>query len=158
MKKFVLIFIIIFLFVITLYCSIYSIKLRKQLQNTDVQDKNIHNSKVYLIDKKLEKCISENFITSGMNICTYKGIQAWNKEILKYSKQIEQCLDKEEIPLFIKSQKAWNDYYKKEQDFLNNTIAQKDGDIHTTVAISNLYEISKQRALFLKSYLKQLED
>ena len=97
-------------------------------------------------------------MTIGMNNCTNEGIEAWNKEILNYSMHIENYLDKEELLLFTKAQTVWEDYYKKEKDFINKTIAQKDGDIHTTIAIGDLYELTKQRELSLKSYLMQLSE
>ncbi len=53
---------------------------------------------------------------------------------------------------------AWKDYYNKEKDFLYRTVYEKDGDIHTTFVISNLYELTKQRAIRLKHYLYQLTE
>lgn len=97
------------------------------------ETKNIVSQESYPIDKNLEKCTSENFMTVGMNSCTNDGIEAWNKEILNYSKQIEKLLNKEKLLLFIKTQTAWQDYYKKEKDFLNKTIAQKNGTIFQVV-------------------------
>ena len=171
MRKFILIFIIIFLSILAIFSTISAFKYKQQLQNSNIQIKDLQNTiseykesqnvfsqESYSIDKKLEKCTSENFITIGMNSCTNEGIEAWNKEILNYSKQIEKYLHKEELLLFTKAQTAWEDYYKKEKDFINKTIAQKDGDIHTTIAIGDLYELTKQRALSLKSYLTQLSE
>jgi len=170
MRKLVLIIIII-LSTLTIFGTISAFKYKQQIQNSNIQimdlqrtiseykeTKNIVSQESYPIDKNLEKCTSENFMTVGMNSCTNDGIEAWNKEILNYSKQIEKLLNKEELLLFIKTQTAWQDYYKKEKDFLNKTIAQKDGDIHTTIAIGDLYELTKQRALSLKSYLMQLSE
>ena len=170
MRKFVLITVIILLG-LTIFSTISSFKYKQQLKISDVKIKdlqseisrykeieNIVSQKDYPIDKKLEKCASENFMTAGMNKCANEGIEAWNRVILNYSKQMEKHLNKEEFLSFTKTQTAWEDYYKKEKDFLNKTIAQKDGDVHTTIAIGNLYELIKQRALSLKSYLMQLDD
>ena len=170
MKKLTLIIIII-LSILAIFSTISAFKYKQQLQNSNIQikdlqstiseykeSKNVFSQESYPIDKKLEKCTSENFMTIGMNNCTNEGIEAWNKEISNYSKQIEKYLDKEELLLFTKAQTVWEDYYKKERDFINKTIAQKDGDIHTTIAIGDLYELTKQRALSLKSYLTQLSE
>ena len=170
MKKLVLIIIII-LSILAIFSTISAFKYKQQLQNSYIQIKDLQNTiseykenqkifshESYPIDKKLEKCTSENFMTIGMNNCTNAGIEAWNKEILDYSKQIEKYLNKEELLLFTNAQTAWEDYYKKEKDFINKTIAQKDGDIHTTIFIGDLYELTKQRALSLKSYLTQLSE
>ena len=170
MRKLVLIIIII-LSILTTISTISAFKYKQQIQNSNIQIRDLQSTiseykeaemivsqENYPTDKILEKCTSENFMTIGMNNCTNDGIEAWNKEILNYSKQIEKLLNKEELLLFTKTQTAWQDYYKKEKDFLNKTIAQKDGDIHTTIAIGDLYELTKQRALSLKSYLMQLSD
>ena len=114
--------------------------------------------KTFAIDEELEKCTTENFMTVSMNTCTNKGIEAWNKEITNYLKQLERYLDNDKKQLLVDTQAAWEIYYKKEQDFLNNTVAQKDGDIHTTFVVGDLYEITKQRALSLKSYLLQIKN
>lgn len=113
-------------------------------------------AEIYAIDETLEKCTSKNYMTMEMNKCTYDGIESWNKEIIRYSDEIQKILSKEELKTYNDSQKAWKDYYKKEKDFLYSTIYKKDGDIHTTFVISNLYELTKQRALCLKQYLQQL--
>ena len=170
MKKFALIIIIVLL-ISTISSTIFVFKYKHQLQNSNIEIrdlqsiileykeiKNIVSQESYPIDKKLEKCTSEYFMTAEMNNCTNDGIEAWNKEILSYSKQIEKYLNKEELLLFTEAQTAWEDYYKKEKDFINKTIAQKDGDIHTTIFIGDLYELTKQRALSLKSYLTQLSE
>ena len=170
MRKLTLIIIII-LSILAIFSTISAFKYKRQLQNSNIQikdlqstiseykeSKNAFSQENYPIDKKLEKCTSENFMTIGMNNCTNEGIEAWNKEISNYSKQIEKYLNKEELLLFTNTQTVWEDYYKKERDFINKTIAQKDGDIHTTIAIGDLYELTKQRALSLKSYLTQLSE
>ncbi len=170
MKKLALIIMVI-LSILTVFSTVLAFRYKQQLQNSNTQIQDLQSKiseckefpkafsqETYPIDETLKKCVSENFMTTGMNNCTYDGIEAWNKEILVYSKQIEKHLNKEEILLFAKTQTVWQDYYKKEKDFLDKTIAQKDGDIHTTIAIGDLYELTKQRALSLKSYLKQLSD
>ena len=168
MNKFALI-IIITLSILTIFSTTSAFRYKQQIQNSNIQIKNLESTaseykepqqvfsqEIYPIDKILEKCTSENFTTAGMNNCTNEGIEAWNRETLNYSKQIEKYLNKDELLLFTKVQTAWEDYYKKEKEFINKTIAQKDGDIHTTIAIGDLYELAKQRALSLKSYLIQL--
>ncbi len=112
----------------------------------------------YLIDKVLNECTSKNFMTSGMNRCTYEGIDAWNKEITKYSAQIIGLLNDDEVEIFNVSQQSWENYYNKEKDFLYKTIYQKEGDIHTTFAISDMYDLVKSRALTLKKYLSELTE
>ena len=160
MKKFILEFIIVVLSLITVICTSFAIKYQQLYtvtlnNNSDLQNQS---NNTYPIDIELEKCVSKDFMTEGMNNCTYEGIEAWNREIDNYSKQIVEYISPDNINLFNASQSAWQDYYNKEKEFLNNTIAQKDGDIHTTVAIGILYDLTKQKALSLKSYLIDIKD
>ena len=64
----------------------------------------------------------------------------------------------ENIELFKETQSSWENYYNKEKEFLINSIAQKDGIIHTTIVAGKLYDLNKQRALWLKSVLTDLID
>ncbi len=155
MRKYALTILII-LSVLSLTGFTLAIKYKNQIQELNIKIEEVDSK--FEIDKELQKCASENFMTAGMNNCTQDGIDAWNKEILKYSEQIKQYLNNDDLQLFVNAQMSWEDYYKKENDFLNNAIEQKDGDIHTTITIGYLYEITKQRALSLKSYLLQLND
>ena len=117
-----------------------------------------NDDSVHQIDKTLEECASINFMTAGMNKCTFEGIEAWNKEIIEYSNQMKKLLNKEELVLFDNTQTAWENYYNKEKEFLYNTIYNKDGDIHTTIVVNDLYELTKQRAINLKHYLYQFTE
>lgn len=167
MKKFIVIIIILTMTV--LYSFIVTLKYRQELQLSNVKIKNLRNTISELqqteniipvekssIDIKLDECLTENFMTAGMNNCTYEGIKEWNNEIEKYSNKIKKNLNEKDVQLFNKAQISWENYYRNEKIFLNNTIAQKDGDIHTTFVAGDLYELTKQRALLLKSYLMQL--
>ena len=112
----------------------------------------------YIIDKVLGECTTENYMTSGMNQCIYDGIEAWNNEINQYSKQIVELLDDENIKVFKAAQLSWEFYYNKEKDFLYKTVYEKEGDIHTTFVIGDMYELVKHRAVTLKKYLFQLTE
>lgn len=118
-------------------------------------DENWQHDK-YLIDEELSSCLADNFMTEGMNLCTQKGINSWNKEIDSYLLKIKAKLSAQDVEMFEKSQQAWLEYYKKEEMFINRVIGAKAGDIHTTIAIDELYELTKQRALKLKGYYIEL--
>ena len=86
MKKLVFIIIII-LSILAIFSTISAFKYKQQLQNSNIQIKdlqgtiseykesqNVFPQESYPIDKKLEKCTSESFMTTGMNNCTNEGI------------------------------------------------------------------------------------
>ena len=114
----------------------------------------------YADDVKLQnyRCSSANFMTVGMNLCIQKGIDSWNKEIDRYLLKIKSKLSTQDIENLEKSQQAWLTYYKKEEMFINGAIGIKSGDIHTTIALDELYELTKQRALKLRGYYIELSE
>ena len=120
-------------------------------------DVKLQNYK-YSIDEELSRCSSANFMTVGMNLCIQKGIDSWNKEIDRYLLKIKSKLSTQDIENLEKSQQAWLTYYKKEEMFINGAIGIKSGDIHTTIALDEFYELTKQRALKLRGYYIELSE
>ena len=141
-------------------------------------DVKLQNYK-YSIDEELSRCSSANFMTVGMNLCIQKGIDSWNKEIDRYLLKIKSKLSTQDIENLEKSQQAWLTYYKKKDIYLgkrlkrglfqsstnklvnadiNGAIGIKSGDIHTTIALDELYELTKQRALKLRGYYIELSE
>ncbi len=110
------------------------------------------------IDINLEKCMEKDYSTAGMNNCSQEGQKAWEQEISKNSAIIKKNLDSEGQQLFEEAQKAWQDYYEKEQKFIHNTIGQVDGTIHTNYAYGECYDLAKARAKAISSYNFDLEN
>ena len=109
-----------------------------------------------IIDLSLEKCVSENYMTEGMNNCAKIGIDSRDKEINKYTLEIKNKLSPKDIKLFEKSQNSWNKYYLSEQKFLLETLYNEVGDIHTTYVYGYLYNLKKSRAMYLKQLLDNI--
>ena len=116
----------------------------------------ISNIDENLIDKELEKCVTKNYMTDGMNLCIKKNTQKWNIVINQYLSEIKNRLTISEIKHLDKAQKSWLNYYKKESLFINKLIEKEKGQIYSTIALNKLYQLTKQRALFLKSYYLEL--
>ncbi len=159
MKK-ILISALIILLLITCSESIYIIKI--QNDNKILKEKlseTIENPRdnIYQIDIEFEKCINKDYSTAGMNNCAYKAQEKWNKEIIKNSEHLKKLLNKDQQILYTESQKLWENYYKKEEEFILKTIFQVQGTIHTNYAAGALYDITKQRALDIKSYAFYIE-
>ena len=106
----------------------------------------------YPIDIELEKCCSENYMTSGMNQCAEKAIDDWNKEMIISQNKIKNNLNKYQKELFDESVIAWENYFEKERNFLDNSVGQLSGDIHTTYVMGYLYSMTKERVINLNYY------
>ena len=178
MKKIVITFAIIFITVVGIE-SVFLTKLYRENQRSnihlsemqeklkikekEIQDINNEkeaeqtNEKKYDIDIELEKCIEKDYSTMGMNNCIYKATEKWEKEIEKNSNSLRKILKKDQIILFSEAQKSWEEYYKKEHDFIFKTIFNVQGTIHTNFASSEFYEITKQRALNIEGYKYYME-
>ena len=92
-----------------------------------------------------------------MNNCIYEATEKWEKEIEKNSNYLRKILKKDQIILFNEAQKSWEEYYKKEHDFIFKTIFNVQGTIHTNFASSEFYEITKQRAINIEGYKYYIE-
>ena len=154
MKKIIPYIILILVISIATICYIFTIN--KKVQKPSFYYDNTYYGENYDIDKVLEKCTSENFSTRGMNSCTEQGIIAWSRKISETSEQILLHLNDKDIVFFKDSQKSWNTYYNNTKELLSNTLSNNDGNINTTITLGYLYELTKQRALFLEKYLYQI--
>lgn len=119
---------------------------------------SIVDAEEYPIDIEVEKCCEKNFSTTGMNNCTLKGLENWHNEIKYYSDKVKKYLDAEQQEMFEASQNAWQTYYDKEKELQKSTVLLKDGDIHTTFVLGYLYDLTKQRAIMIKSYFNSLSE
>ena len=112
----------------------------------------------YPIDFELEKCCSENYMTNDMNKCTNVAIDAWNKEIIFYTNKLKRTLNIEQKQIFKNAEIAWKNYYQNEKVFLENSVGQQEGDIHTTYVMGYLYDLTKYRAINLQYYYNNLNE
>lgn len=117
------------------------------------QNSNIDET---LIDKELEECATKNYMTNGMNLCIKNSTQKWNIIINQYLSKIKNNLPSSEIKYLDKAQKSWLNYYKKESLFIDKLIEKEKGQIYSTIALNKLYQLTKQRALMLKSHYLEL--
>lgn len=161
MKKIILILTIVLLSVSLTFAITAMFKYKKQIKvlNNRIAElnKTISDDR-NPIDIKLSGCTSENFMTNGMNKCTYEAISSWNEEMNKYIAEIRRELPADKVIILNNSQQAWENYYNREKEFLDSTIVLLEGNIHTTIAAGSLYDITKQRALSLKSYYLELKN
>lgn len=110
----------------------------------------------YTIDKIEEICISKNYSTQGMLECTYKAKIAWENEINTNLTLLKNITSKEDFKNIQLSQKYWETYRDKE-NLLYDLIQQKQGTMFQNVVAGYKRDLSKQRALELKSIYDNLK-
>ena len=113
------------------------------------------NEQKNLIDKIEEDCISDKSSTQEMSECTFKAIDAWNKEIEKNLALLKNITSKEDFEKIQLSQKNWESY-RDSEIVVYNLIQKKEGTMFQNVSAGFKRELIKQRAIELKSLYKTL--
>ena len=109
----------------------------------------------YPIDKMEENCLSDKSSTQEMNDCTFKAIDAWDKEITKYLTLIKSITSKEVFNDIQLSQKNW-ELYRDSEIAVYNLVQQKQGTMFQNVSAGFKRELVKQKALELKTLYETL--
>lgn len=114
------------------------------------------NADEILIDKELQECVTNNYIADGMNLCIKNSIQKLDYVIDKYLLSIKNKLKASDIKYLNKVQKSWQNYYEQETILMNTLLENKKGYIYSTIVLNKMYQLKKQRAIFLKNYYIEL--
>lgn len=131
------------------------------VQNPQITfDKNktkviVQNEQKHPIDKMEENCLSNKSSTQEINECTFKAIDAWNKEIEKHLASLKNITSKDDFEKIQLSQKNWETYRDSEL-VVYNLIQQKEGTMFQNVSTGFKRELIKQRALEMKSLYETL--
>lgn len=110
----------------------------------------------YPIDQWLEECIDKDPSTAGMNNCTYKANEMWDKELNKIYKQLMKKLNPQGQKLLKEAETAWIKYRDAELNFGDEIIYGIGGTIASTTSAGQRYDFVKTRTLELKAYLEML--
>ena len=111
----------------------------------------------YTIDKTENDCISKEYSTQGIDECTFKAIDAWNKEIDKYLALLKNITSKEDYENIQLSQQKWESY-KNSEIIVYGLIQQKQGTMFQNISTGFQKNLIKQRALNLKSLYETLQN
>ena len=161
MKKLLMVWIIIFLFLTSIFGIIFSIKYKKQIDilnsqiqllNSKISELNFNNNlEKHPIEVKVEECIKKDYSTAGMANCVSNSITDWEKEINKNILKLKKIMTVEQYNLLRQSQKEW-EKYKQTQWILNrDTIGTMQGTIYIDILIGEQADIVEQRAKELQS-------
>ncbi len=108
------------------------------------------------IDAELDKCTEENFSTFGTVECITKATESWDKELNKNYKQLQKLLPAAQQESLKTAQIQWIKYRDSEIQLLYKVYSNLEGSMWQPIVASRKLDITKQRALELKSYIDDL--
>jgi uncharacterized protein YecT (DUF1311 family) len=103
------------------------------------------------IEVKMDKCIENDGSTGGMNECMATATAEWDKELNKYYKLLQGKVSPEQKAVLQDVQRSWIAFKDKEIKLINIMYGEMDGTMWTNVASSRVMQITKERALDIKS-------
>lgn len=112
----------------------------------------------HIIDKHLRECLdsTENQTTLGMTACSIRAGQEWDKELNKNYNLLILKLSVDEKQKLEDAQGNWILYRDKEMEFASTTYINLQGTMWRIVLADREAELTRQRALELKSYYDNL--
>lgn len=110
------------------------------------------------IDIELENCLdsAENFTTRGMTNCIFEATTKWDKELNRNYSELTALLTEEQKEMLKIAQRKWIEFRDKEIEFSNQMYGDMEGTMWIPVAAQTNLELTKNRALELKSYANNL--
>ena len=108
----------------------------------------------YFIDKMEKNCLSDKSSTQEINECTFKAIDAWNKEIEKNLALLKNIISKEDFENIQLSQKNWEKF--RDSEILVYNSIYPEGTMFQNVSAGFKRELIKHRAIELKSLYETL--
>jgi len=111
------------------------------------------------IEKSTEACFDRTSSTMGMLRCNTEAYKKWDKELNRVYKALMRELkhNKKAKRALRKAQRAWLKYKKAEMNNINKIYGSQDGTMWIPVTAGAKSDITKERALTLKSYLDSLQ-
>ena len=106
------------------------------------------------IDKDVQECLDTNYETDyDMMQCCLKGIEKYKIEINRSLEAAKYLISKKQYHLLLNSQKEWEKYRQKEDEFLNETYEKNcPPDLPCLIAVGDKYHSFKNRAENLSGF------
>jgi uncharacterized protein YecT (DUF1311 family) len=116
------------------------------------------DTEVHIIDKHLKECLdsTENQTTVGMTDCAIRAGKEWDKELNKNYNLLMSKLSVDEKEKLKSAQKNWILYRDKEMEFARTMYVNQQGTVWRIVLADRQTELTRQRALELKTYYENL--
>jgi uncharacterized protein YecT (DUF1311 family) len=113
------------------------------------------DEKKHPIDRAMEAAIDRDSSTAGMVQAVSKANKDWDKEMNDLYQDLKKTMKPEEWAALVAAQKAWIAYRDAQTKSIVETYGHMEGTMYIPMSASAVMEITKDRALFLKS-LKEL--
>jgi len=110
------------------------------------------------IDAELEAAMEKNPSTSGMVHALGIARDKWDKEMNATYKKLKETMEAEDFRQLVAAQKAWLAYRDAQVEQIGNYFGKKEGTVNRVNAASLITDLTKSRALFLKSLLEGAEE
>ena len=106
----------------------------------------------YPIDIAMCSCLENSSRNKDIKKCADIATRAWEKEIVKDKRQIQEQLPQNQYKLFNSSQNLWQKYYKKQRKLIIKSVRKQDGSMNVDDVNFLINEMVRQRALDIKLY------
>jgi uncharacterized protein YecT (DUF1311 family) len=107
------------------------------------------------IDQRMEAAMEKDSSTAGMVQAVSKAAKEWDKEMNDLYQDLKKSMKTDEWADLVTAQKAWIAYRDAQTKSIVETYGHMDGTMYIPMSASDVMELTKDRALFLKS-LKEL--
>ena len=114
--------------------------------------------KKHPIDQVLESAIDKDSSTAGMVQAVSKANKDWDKEMNDLYQDLKKKMKPEEWAALVAAQKAWIAYRDAQTKSIVETYGHMDGTMYIPMSASAVMELTKDRALFLKSLKEMISE
>jgi len=109
------------------------------------------DEKKHPIDQAMEAAIDRDSSTAGMVQAVSKANKDWDKEMNALYQNLKKTMKPEEWAALVAAQKAWIVYRDAQTKSIVETYGHMEGTMYIPMSASAVMELTKDRALFLKS-------
>ncbi len=104
------------------------------------------------IDQAMEAAIDKDSSTAGMVQAVSKANKQWDREMNSIYQDLKKKMESEEWASLVTAQKAWIVFRDAQIKSIEETYGRMDGTMYIPMSASAVMELTKERALFLKSF------
>jgi len=110
------------------------------------------------IDQAMEAAIDKDSSTAGMVQAISKANKQWDAEMNNLYQDLKKSMEPEEWTALVAAQKAWIVFRDAQIKSIVETYGHMQGTMYIPMSASAVMELTKDRALFLKSLKETVSD
>ena len=116
------------------------------------------DEKKHPIDQAMDAAMERDSSTAGMVNAVSKANKDWDKEMNALYQDLKKTMKPEEWTALVAAQKAWIVYRDAQTKSIVETYGHMEGTMYIPMSASEVMEITKDRALFLKSLKEMISE